>query len=400
MKKISFALLLFSILAFSFNLNFESGYFYIDSDILNIGEYDFGMLKLSTDTKFNGTFYAKSSLVFDQIYENSYLYFKGDFYAISLPIPTFVTALEEAYAEIYTNLGDIKVGRFVDKLPDSEVYKVYDKVGKYVDNKKLPLTGLKYLYTTDFGSFMFNVFSNLETFASNPSTYTYTVKTEIPDLYKSQILALLSSQSTPILEDLLGEKSGYGLGFMGNIFGIDYSFYLTYKLADYFVVDRVLEEGPLVKRPFIYTISNSLVYQIPDTLFMLHNYFGFESESISNFDIIVSGLGKVDIEEKVPSVLENVLGIEYQIGSDGLIGLDVYTKFLDLKYHSSSFGVYGNYTKDNMDIKGVIKYNVEDKKIGILYEAGYGFDDYTKLFIRGKWNDDVNLIMVGVKSEI
>ncbi|MBT1248077.1 MULTISPECIES: hypothetical protein [unclassified Thermosipho (in: thermotogales)] len=396
MKKLSvlFLSILF-VYAFSFTLNLESGYLYLDTNLVDIGQYKmYFPLTFSSDTKFDRTFYTKSALIFDQVYDSSYIYFEGDFYSILYPVPLTLTTLKEAYAEAYTKFGDIRVGKFIERLPDSEIFKVYDKVGKFFESEKLPTIGARYMYNTDFGSIKLNVFSNFVQF-ERPATYTYTVKTDLPD--DSLILALLNTPSTPVLDGLKPMLS-YGMGWFGNMFGVDYSLYLTYKGADYFVVDKISEEGLVVKRPFVFTISNSLVYQVPKTSFLVHNYLGFESGSVSDFEISVLGVGDVKIEEKVPSVLENVSGVEYQIGSNGLVGVDGYIKLVDLKYDSFLVGIYGNYSKDNFNVKGMVKYNLED--FDVLYELGYNFDDYTGVFLRSKWNKDITLVMVGLKSEI
>lgn len=406
-----FMLSIISTIAFSFSLNFEGGYLYngfeniLDLNLIQNTEYYMLPIKFSTETSFEGAFYTKSSIMFDSILDNSYIFFEGDFYTVSLPIPVTFVDVKEAYGEVYTNYGELRIGKFIDKLYDSEVFNVYDKIGKRILSEKFAITGLRYNYTTNYGVAGLYVFSTLETVPSLPSTSThsYEVVTNLPDEYKLQILATLgNSDSQVIIEDpKFIDRFAYAANWTGNIKGLDYSILLTYQKADYLITDKISEDGVHLKWPFIYTGSLSLIYQVPNTSFIVHNYSGFVSGNSNTFKIPF-GTQEVEIKKSVANTLEDVLGVEYQIGSNGLIGLDGYVKLSDFEYDDSAIAIYGNYTNDKYDVRGMVKYEIESEEVEGIYELSYEFDSYTKAFVRGlhlvdKENTD-SIIMVGLKS--
>jgi hypothetical protein len=407
MKKVVLALLvILASFGFSYSLLFEGGYLYYDGNDFSLETNSLTIIpvKFSTDTKFDGTFYTKSSLRFDQTFDNSYVYFDGQFFTASFFVPLAVVNVNEAYVETYTNFGDLKVGKFVEKLVDSEVFKVYDKIGSYLAGEKLSITGAKYAYTTNYGTLGLYTFSTFESLpSSTPASYVYTVKTNLPDETKMAILASMQGGGLPIVfkDQKFADHFSYAINWSGNVLGVDYGVLLAYKKSNYLVVDKILEDGVHLKWPFVYTASLSFVYQIPSTSFIVHNYTGFESENKSTFNLPVEGLGEVEIEEKVPSVLENVFGIEYQIGTQGLIGFDGYIRLYDFEYYDSAISAYGDYKKDEFSVKGMVKYNMKSEKIDVMYEGSYNFDDYTALFARGLYSkiddSDTNVVMIGVK---
>lgn len=405
-RKVYTTILVFvlAILSLAYSLNIETGYLYVDSKLSNIGSTTqaFNMLPLrfSKDTKFDGTFYVKTGLTLNNTYDNLYVHFSGDFYGFSLPVPVTVPIINEAYTYVCTDFGDFKGGRFVEKLPDSEVFNVYDKVGSKIDTQKLPITGGMYTYTSDFGTLKVIVYSALEGIPTSPEA-TFTVKTNLPENVKAQIIKNLSSSSSNIvLEDQkLIDHFNLGVNWMGNLSNIDYYVLLGLKKADYMMIDKITSEGANVKKPYIFTLSNGLVYQIPSKPFIIHNYLSYESDSVSNFNVYVPSLSQnVEIEEKVPDSLNEVIGVEYQLGSNGIIGFDTYVNLKDFKYNDTVFGLYGSYKKDKLNLKYVVKYNLESKVFDILYEASYNFDKNAGIFIRGIKNSDDNLIMLGVES--
>lgn len=400
----TFFIFVFAILNLSYSLNIETGYLYVDSKLSDIGSitqvFNFLPLKFSKDTKFDGTFYVKTGLTLNNTYDNLYVHFSSDFYGFSLPVPVTVPIINEAYTYVCTNFGDFKGGRFVEKLPDSEIFNVYDKVGNKIDTQKLPITGGMYTYISDFGTLKVIVYSALEGIPTSPEA-TFTVKTNLPESVKSQIIKNLSSSSSNIvLEDQkLIDHFNLGVNWMGNLSNIDYYVLVGLKKADYMLIDKVTNEGVNVKKPYIFTLSNGLVYQIPSKPFIIHNYLSYESDSVSNFNVYIPSLSQnVEIEEKVPDSLNEVVGVEYQLGSNGIIGFDTYVNLKAFKYNTTIFGLYGSYKKDKLNLKYVVKYSFESKVFDILYEASYNFDKNAGVFIRGIKNSDDNLIMLGVES--
>lgn len=169
-----------------------------------------------------------------------------------------------------------------------------------------------------FGLYVFSTFENLP--SSTPSSYVYTVKSNLNDETKMLILASMKNNNSHIVfeNQKVIDQFAYALNWYGNVLWLDYGVLVTYQKAKYLIVDKILEDGVHLKWPFVYTTSLSLVYQVPSSSLIVHNYTAFETENRSTFKLPVEGLGEVEIEEKVPSIFEDVFGAEYQIGNNGL----------------------------------------------------------------------------------
>lgn len=297
--------------------------------------------------------------------------------------PLLMVYPKEAYIEGYLEDLDFKAGIFYNSFGSGMVLNPVNLFAKKGASGNLPMNGLELDYGLNNG---------------NLSGYIFTSMDEDVDLQLiADFLAELKSGNLSFAND---PEWKFHTGVAGrldyNFSGIDTIFTVAYDKTDETITATKTVNGneTLVSdKPYMLKVGGEAVAQIPGTAFIIHTEASLGIDS----DVLLLD-GNSDLGGTVKKTIDSikgVAGIEYQAGTTGLIGIEGY-------YDSEpGFGVYGNYSKSNWQVKGMGKGALKSGNIvmSLMGEIDYKLSETGTIFskITCGGTDNNLLVFTGVK---
>ena len=280
--------------------------------------------------------------------------------------PVFLVYPKEAYVEGYLEDLDFKAGIFYNSFGSGMALNPVNLFEKKIATIGLPMNGLELDYALDNG---------------NLSGYLYTSLDENPDIqFVADSLSELKAGNLNSFNDpTLRLHTAFGGRLESNLSGIDTIFTVACDRADETITATEVIDGNetlVSNKPYLLKFGAEAVAQIPDTAFIIHAgaSLGVDSNSLllnDNSELDNAILNPIDL-------FKGVAGIEYQSGTTGLIGIEGY--YDDIP----GFAVYGDYIKNDWQVKGMGKGAVKSGNIVISFigELDYKIPDLGTVLVK------------------